>query len=336
MHPLRIALCYDLKSDYLAAGFAPADVMEFDEEETVVCLEAALSQLGHQLERVGRGIELARRLAAGERWDLVFNLAEGVRGRSREAQVPAVCEMFDQPYTFSDPLTCAVTLDKSLAKRVVRDHGLPTAPFVLVERAEDAALIDLPFPLFAKPVAEGSSKGVTRLSRIETRDELMAACAGLIETFRQPVLVESFLPGREVTVGIVGNNRHNGHDGDARVLGVLEVSFRAGADTAYTALNKRDYETWVDYRMLDGEPLAQRMRELALATYNALGCRDLARVDLRCDAAGEPCFLEVNPLPGLHPTYSDLPILAGRAGTPYVDLLGQVIEASARRWKLWT
>src|SRR4029077_12592538 len=103
MRPLRIALCYDLKSDYLAAGFAPADVMEFDEEETVASLEAALGRLGHHPERVGRGTEMARRLAAGERWDLVFNLAEGVSGRSREAQVPAVCELFDQPYTFSDP-----------------------------------------------------------------------------------------------------------------------------------------------------------------------------------------------------------------------------------------
>ncbi len=121
----------------------------------------------------------------------------------------------------------------------------------------------------------------------------------------------------------------------ARVLGVLEVSFRAGADTAYTALNKREYETWIDYRLLDGEPLAQRARELALASFHALGCRDLARVDLRCDAAGEPCFLEVNPLPGLHPTYSDLPILAGRSGIPYAELLGQVIETSARRWGLW-
>ena len=118
MKSLRIALCYDLKSDYLAAGFAPEDVMEFDEEETIAALEGGLRQLGHHPERVGRGVELARRLAAGERWDLVFNFAEGVRGRSREAQVPAVCEMFDQPYTFSDPLTCAVTLDKSLAKRV--------------------------------------------------------------------------------------------------------------------------------------------------------------------------------------------------------------------------
>lgn len=333
MRPLRIALCYDLKSDYLAAGFAPADVMEFDEEETVDFLEGGLRQAGHHPERVGRGVELARRLAAGERWDLVFNVAEGVRGRSREAQVPAVCELFDQPYTFSDPLTCAVTLDKSLAKRVVRDHGMPTAPFVLVARAEDAAAVDLPFPLFVKPVAEGSSKGVTRRSQVETRDELIAACAELIETFRQPVLVETFLPGREMTVGIVGNS--NDSNGGARVLGVLEVSFRAGADAAYTALNKRDYKTWVEYRLLDGEPLAQRARALALDAYKALDCRDLARVDLRCDAAGELCFLEVNPLPGLHPTYSDLPILAGRAGIPYADLLGQVVEASARRWRLW-
>src|SRR3954451_13159847 len=172
MRSLRIALCYDLKPDYLAAGFAPADVMEFDEEETVAFLEEALSRLGHHPERVGRGVELARRLAAGERWDLVFNLAEGVRGRSREAQVPALCEMFDQPYTFSDPLTCAITLDKSLAKRVVRDHGLPTAPFALVARPEDAAAVDLAPPLFVKPVAEGSSKGVTRRSRVESRDEL--------------------------------------------------------------------------------------------------------------------------------------------------------------------
>src|SRR3569832_2019654 len=138
MKSLCFALCYDLNSYFLAAVFAPADVMELDEEETIAALEGGLRQLGHHPERVGRGVELARRLVAGERWDLVFNLAEGIRGRSREAQVPAVCEMFDQPYTFSDPLTCAVTLDKPLAKRLVRDHGLPTAPFAVVETAEDA------------------------------------------------------------------------------------------------------------------------------------------------------------------------------------------------------
>jgi D-alanine-D-alanine ligase len=326
MRPLAIALCYDLKADYLAAGFAPADVMEFDEEETIAELAGALLAVGHRPERVGRGVELARRLTRGERWDLVFNLSEGVRGRSREAQVPALCEMFDQPYTFSDPLTCAVTLDKALAKRLVRDHGLPTPAFAVVERPEDAAAVDLPLPLFVKPLAEGSSKGVTGRSRVETREELIAACADLLAAFRQPVLVETFLPGREMTVGILGNGA------EARVLGVMEVCFRAGSGSAYTAENKRDYAERMDYWLLDGEPVARRARQVALAAYHALGCRDVARIDLRCDAAGEPCFLEVNPLPGLHPTYSDLPILAGRTGTPYAELIGQVVEAAARRW----
>jgi D-alanine-D-alanine ligase len=329
MKALRIALCYDLKADYLAAGFSPEDVMEFDERETVDALAGALEALGHGAQRVGRGVELARRLAAGERWDLVFNIAEGVRGRSREAQVPAVCELFEQPYTFSDPLTCALTLDKPLAKRLVRDSGVPTPPFAIVERPEAAAGVELEPPLFVKPAAEGSSKGVTVRSRVGCREELPEACAELLHTFHQPVLVERYMPGQELTVGIVGNGD------DAEVIGVMEVTFNAGADGAYTAVNKQDFENRVRYRLLDGEPLGRRARELALAVYRLLSCRDAARVDFRCDAAGEPHFLEVNPLPGLHPTYSDLPILSTLAGVSYPELLGRIVETSGRRWGLW-
>jgi D-alanine-D-alanine ligase len=325
---LRIGLCYDLKSDYLAAGFAPHDVMEFDEEDTVAGIAEALKGLGHSVDRVGRGTELARRLAAGERWDLVFNFAEGVRGRSREAQVPALCEMFDQPYTFSDPLTCAVTLDKPLAKRVVRDSGLPTPLFEVVETEEQAAAIALKPPLFVKPAAEGSSKGITDRSRVSDRGELRDACAELIRLFRQPVLVESYLPGREMTVGIVGNGE------DARVVGVMEVVFKDGMDTEYTALNKAEYVQRIEYRLLDGEPVARRAREVALGAYRALACRDAARVDLRCDEDGEPCFLEINPLPGLNPVTSDLSILSGLAGVSYRELLGSIVEAAGRRWEL--
>lgn len=330
MRPLSIALCYDLKPDYLAAGFAPEDVMEFDEEETVASLVSGLEANGHRVERVGRGVELARRLAAGERWDLVFNIAEGVKGRSREAQVPALCELYDQPYTFSDPLACAVTLDKGLAKRLVRDGGVPTPPFAIVEREEEADGLRLDPPLFIKPAAEGSSKGVTGRSRIESREELRPAVAELLRTFRQPVLVESYLPGREVTVGIVGNGP------EARVVGVMEVTFNDGTDAAYTALNKQEYENRVRYRLLDGEPLARKARERALAAFHLLSCRDVARVDFRCDPAGEPCFLEINPLPGIHPTYSDLPIMSNLAGISYPELLGRIVEASARRWGLWS
>jgi D-alanine-D-alanine ligase len=327
--PLRVALAYDLKADYLAAGFSPEAVMEFDDEATVDALAGALAALGHRPERVGRGVELARRLAAGERWDLVFNFAEGVRGRSREAQVPALCELFDQPYTFSDPLTAALTLDKPLAKRVVRDLGLPTAPFAVVGRAEEADAVELPPPLFVKPIAEGSSKGVTRHSKVGGRDELRRRCAELIAAYGQPVLVETYLPGREITVGIVGNG------GEARPLGTMEVTFTHGSDREfYTALNKDEFERRVSYALLDGEPVAARARQVALAAYEALGCRDAGRVDLRCAADGEPCFLEINPLPGLHPIRSDLPIMCALGGVEYRRLVAEIVEAAARRWGL--
>jgi D-alanine-D-alanine ligase len=326
---LSIALAYDRKEDYLAAGFAPAAVMEFDSEETIAAIERSLACLGHRVERAGRGVELAGQLAAGRRWDLVFNIAEGVRGRSREAQVPAVCELFEQPYTFSDPLTCAVTLDKPVAKRLVRDSGLPTAPFAVVSDLAEAERIRLPPPLFVKPAAEGSSKGVDGRSKVETTADLARACAGLLAAHGQPVLVESFLPGREMTVGVLGNGD------EAEVVGVMEVLIVEGDEReAYTAEVKGDFERRVSYRLLDGEPLAQAAREVALGAYRALGCRDAARVDLRCDGEGRPCFLEVNPLPGLNPHSGDLPIMSRLAGIEHRELLHRIVEAARRRWGL--
>jgi D-alanine-D-alanine ligase len=328
---LHIALAYDLKSDYLAAGYSPEAVMEFDDEATVGALADALAALGHHPERVGRGVELARRLAAGRRWDLVFNIAEGTGGRSREAQVPALCELFDQPYTFSDPLTAALTLDKPLAKRVVRDLGLPTAPFAVVRHPAEADAVDLPLPLFVKPIAEGSSKGVSERSKVTRREELRGRCAELIDAFAQPVLVEAYLPGREITVGIVGNG------GTARALGAMEVIFAHGSDREfYTALNKGEFEQRIRYNLLNGGRLAARARRIALTVYEALGCRDAGRVDLRCAADGEPHFLEINPLPGLHPIRSDLPILCTLGGVEYSCLVGEIVDAAARRWGLWS
>ena len=329
MRSFRIAFCYDHKDDYLAEGLTAEEVMELDDEETIDGIASALRGLGHTVERVGRGMELARRLTLGQRWDLVFNITEGLHGRSREAQVPALCEMFGQPYTFSDPLTCAITLDKPLAKRLIRDHGLPTAPFAVVEHPEDADAIDLPMPLFIKPAAEGSSKGVTERSRVDRREDLRDACSDLLRRFDQPVLVERYLPGRELTVGIVGNG------GDAGIVGIMEVRFRDGSDGDYTALNKAEYTSRVEYRLIDAEPLGVRARQVALAAYRALSCRDAARVDLRCDENGEPCFLEINPLPGLHPIRSDLPILSRLAGLSYPELLDRIVEASTRRQGLW-
>jgi D-alanine-D-alanine ligase len=325
--PLRLGLVYDCKEEYLAAGASPHEVMEFDSRETIDALAASLGSLGHAVCRIGRGVDLARRLAAGERWNLVFNIAEGVAGRSREAQVPALCELFGQPYTFSDPLTCALTLDKPLAKRVVRDHGLPTAPFAVIAEAAEAARVELAPPLFVKPAAEGSSKGISARSKVLSRADLAAAAEELLAAFRQPLLVEPFLPGRELTVGVVGNGDQ------ARPVAVMEVSIVAGEDReAYTALVKGDFEARVAYHLLDGEPLGVKAREVALGAYRALGCRDAARIDLRCDADGEPQFLEANPLPGLNPKSGDLPIMSRLAGVSHAELLGRIVDAARERW----
>jgi D-alanine-D-alanine ligase len=323
----RVGFTYDRKEDYLAAGFSPADVMEFDAEDTIAALESTIRDLGHEVVRIGRGRELARRLVAGERWDLVFNFAEGVRGRSREAQVPALCELFDQPYTFADPLTCAITLDKGMAKRIVRDSGLATAPFEVVSAPDEAARVTLAPPLFVKPIAEGSSKGVTPRSLVRERSHLRDVCAELIAAFAQPVLVEEYLPGREFTVGVLGSGR------TTRVVGVMEVCFTETADvSAYTALNKDEYLDRVAYRLVTEEPLATQARTLALGVHATLGCRDAARIDLRCAADGTPCFLEANPLPGLNPVRSDLPIMARLAGMPFAELMGSILKEAALRY----
>jgi len=262
---------------------------------------------------------------AGHRWDLVFNICEGLKGRSREAQVPALLEAFGQPYTFADPLVMAVTLDKSVAKRLVRDHGLTTAPFALVERAADVAAVDLPFPLFAKPVAEGTGKGVSPASLVRSKKELERVCRRLLARYAQPVLVETFLPGREFKVGILGSGP------SARILGVLEVELLPGAEPGvYSYTNKERCEELVRYHLVD-DPEARAAAELALACYRALECRDAGRVDLRSDAFGRPHFLEVNPLAGLHPTHSDLPILASLAGLGYDGLIAGIVASAAER-----
>jgi len=321
-----VGLCYDLKSDYMAAGFTAEQVMEMDDEEVVAGLEQGLRSLGYRVKRIGRGLELARRLAAGERWDMVFNFTEGVSGRGREAQVPALCELYGQAYTFSDPVTCGVTLDKAWAKRLVRDAGVATAPFAVVHTPEEAESVSLEPPLFVKPLAEGSSMGVSRHSLVRSCEELPSRCRELLASHPGGLLVEGYLPGREFTVGLVGSGAA------AKVVAVMEVLYTRRAESqSYTAANKAEYLTNVRYRLLRKGPLAKQARAVALACYSVLECRDAGRVDLRCDREGRPHFLEINPLPGLHPVRSDLPIMAGLAGIPYSWLLNEIMGSALAR-----
>ncbi|MGB0086409.1 MAG: hypothetical protein WBP94_13675 [Rhodomicrobiaceae bacterium] len=322
---MRIGFVYDLRNEYLALGHSELEVAEFDTPSTIAEIEATLARLGHAVDRIGRGQALAGRLAIGERWDLVFSIAEGLFGRSREAQVPALCEMFGQPYAFSDPLTMAATLDKAVAKRLVRDHGLPTAPFAVLNSAGEAKHVDLPFPLFVKPVAEGTGKGCGAASRVASHGELAAAAGVLIAHFDQPVICETFLPGREFTVGVLGTGP------TARVIGIMEIAVRPEvADRIYSFENKEHCEERVIYQLAD-DAEAVRAGEIGLCCYRVLDCRDAGRVDLKLDEAGLPQFLELNPIAGLHPAHSDLPMIATKSGLGYDGLIGGIIDAAAAR-----
>jgi D-alanine-D-alanine ligase len=322
---MRLGLTYDLREAYPALGLAEDEAAEFESPHTIDAIADALVSLGHETDRIGHIRDLAARLVRGDRWDLVFNMAEGVSGAGREAQVPALLEAYDIPYTFSDPLTLSVALHKGMAKRVVRDSGIPTPAFAIVDDLTDIDEIDLPFPLFAKPVAEGSSKGVSHASIVGSRAALISICRTLVERYRQPVLVEQFLPGREFTVGIVGEGR------DAAALGAMEIHLGEYAEQGvYSRSNKAAWQGRVTYSLVE-PPLVDEAVDVALGAWRALGCRDAGRVDVRCDGSGRVNFLEVNPLAGLDPIAGDLVVLCGLNGIGYRDLMAMIIARARDR-----
>ena len=288
---MRAGLTFNLKpADAAAHGDA---FEEFDSIETVEALERALRANGHEPVRIGYGSAL---LDADV--DFVFNIAEGFGGRGRESHVPAVCELLGIPCTGSDPLTIGITLDKALAKTYAKAHGIAVAG-------------DSRFPLFVKPACEGSSMGITKSSLCRTPEELNAAVTQL-EKYG-PVLVEEFLPGDEYTVGIL----------QGEVLGVMQVVPRSQErDFVYSIDVKRDYENLVDYKLVEADDVAQ----LALDVWREFHLRDVARIDVRRDRDGVPCFIEVNPLPGVHPRHSDLVIMARLAGVAYEELIGAIVR----------
>jgi D-alanine-D-alanine ligase len=304
---LHLGLTYNLKP----AGAEGDRFEEFDSVETIDALESAIRAAGHEPIRLGWGLEMLEALQR-ERVDGVFNIAEGVGGRGRESQVPAVLEMLGIPCTGSDALAIALTLDKALAKVVAKSAGIATAPWFV-----DDAPKPLTFPVFAKPAAEGSSIGITERSLCHDQTELDAA----IERISKygPVLVEEFLPGDEFTAGIV----------DGEVLGVMQVLPRGDKkDFIYSLDVKRDYLNRVDYLLVDAPDVAA----VALDVWRAFGLRDVARIDIRRDRNCVANFVEVNPLPGVHPINSDLVILARLAGISHQELIGRIVAAAIKRW----
>jgi D-alanine-D-alanine ligase len=322
---MLIGITYDLRADYLAMGFNEEDAAEFDSVETIEGIESALYRLGHETERIGHLRMLMEALLEGRRWDMVFNICEGTGGIGREAQVPALLEAFGIPYVFSDPLILALTLDKGMTKRVIRDAGIPTAPFAVVRTPGDIAGLTLPYPLFVKPLSEGTGKGISGESITYNIDQTRERCRYLLERFRQPVLVETYLNGREFTVGITGTGD------EASVTGVMEVLLTGKAEPGvYSYLNKEDWRERCLYEPVTGE-MATACSAVALDAWRVLNCADGGRVDLRCDSDGIPNFIEVNPLAGLNPTYSDLPILSRMNGIDYPELIARIMHSATRR-----
>jgi D-alanine-D-alanine ligase len=324
---MKVGLTYDLRSQYLKEGFSEEETAEFDRDDTITSIEETLQQLGYKTDRIGHARQLTQRLAKGDRWDIVFNIAEGMYGIAREAQIPALLDVYNIPYVFSDPLVLALTLHKGMCKHIIRDCGIATPDFTVVSDISETNNIKLPFPLFAKPVAEGTGKGVDGKSKVNTSHELKSLCAELLEKYKQPVLVETYLSGREFTVGIVGTGKY------AKSVGVLEVVLKDNAEPdAYSYVNKEQCEELVEYILVKGD-IAEQCEIVALDSWRAIGCEDGGRVDIRYDGNGIPNFLEVNPLAGLHPHHSDLPILCSLNGIAYLELMKMIMDSAIKKVK---
>jgi D-alanine-D-alanine ligase len=320
-----IGLTFDLQSEYLAEGFTREEVAEFDKEETIFGIEQSLQRLGHTTLRIGSVKRLTERLVKGERWDLVFNICEGVYGIGREAQVPAILDAYRIPYTFSDPLVLSLTLHKGIMKRVVRDMGVATPDFNVISAPSDIVAIAMPFPLFLKPVAEGSGKAISEKSVVHNRKELEEQALHLLESSGQPVLAEEFLPGREFTTGIIGTGD------DASALGTIEINYNEHVKTKiYSYDIKNEYEKFVTYIIPD-TAMCEQCAELALTVWRGIGGRDAGRVDIRLDKNGKPNFIELNPLAGMNYIHSDLPIIAYRNGLTYDYLMERIIRSATQR-----
>ncbi|MFT3691622.1 MAG: ATP-grasp domain-containing protein [Kofleriaceae bacterium] len=322
--PIRVGFTYNVKRDK-----AGDDEAEWDPPETIISIANALARQGHIVVHLEATPDLPRVLAEAD-VDLIFNIAEGVEGRNREAQVPALCELLGIPYTGSDSATLAIALDKALGKKVLLQHDILTPKFQVMESARERLSPDMRFPLIVKPNAEGSSKGIGSTSVVDNEEELRDKVKELIERYRQPALVEEYIAGREFTVGLLGDKR-------PRVLPPMEIKFKQEENTrpVYDYGVKQEWEKYVYYecpaKLSEAEQKA--MEKIARATFWALDCRDVARVDMRMDADGRIYVLEVNPLPGLTPDYSDLVLIAKACGMEYDQLIAEIMTGGLRRMR---
>jgi len=330
---MNVGLCFNLKKP--AAASANGDqYAEWDDEETIEAVRSALAQK-HAV-RLIEGDEKAFAKFRKFRPDIVFNMAEGFSGASRELQIPAMLEMLRIPYTGSDPLTLALSLDKSLAKEILGYHGIPTAPFRLISDLKRNPPLP-PFPLIVKPLWEGSSKGIGNSALVRTGNQLKEQVATILTKYHQPALVEKYLPGREFTVALLGNGK------ELEVLPLVEIQFEQLPPTInpiYSYEAKWIWDTVEKPLEIFACPakvsaaLRKKINNVCRAAFAALRCRDWCRIDVRLDDSGEPNILELNPLPGILPNpdaNSCFPKAARTAGLSYDELINRVLEIACKR-----
>ncbi len=328
--PLKVGFTFNVKRVKPTADGKKDHEAEYDSPTTLQAIREAIASHGHDVIDLEATPDLPMLLAATP-VDVVFNIAEGFRGRNRESQVPALLELLDIPYTGSDPATLSLALDKALAKKVVRAAGVDTPDFQLMTTGRER--LDKQFtrwPLMVKPVAEGSSKGVVGKSVCHSEAELREVVKELVDRYDQPALIEEYIGGREFTVGLLGERR-------PKVLPPMEIVFTDKADKnpIYKFEDKLEVNDRIRYEVPAKLEPAQleRLKGAARNAFMSLGCRDVARVDFRMSEEGRLYFLECNPLPGLTPGWSDLVLIAQGEQMDYRTLIGEILSGAIRRYK---
>ncbi len=322
---MKIGLTFDLRSWYLDRGYSMDETAEFDKQETVDALDNSLKIMGYETEQIGNAFQLIEALAAGKKWDMVFNIAEGLYGDGRESVVPAILDQYRIPYVFSGPVIMGISLNKHLAKLVVAEAGVPVSPGFLISDIADLANMKLEYPLFVKPVSEGTGKGITDKSLVKNISELKEMVEWILREFNQPALVEEYLPGREFTVGVIG------HGDETVAIGGMEVI--TADNLPYSVYVKENYHDYCKYLPLSDD-IEEECKAVAVKAWKALDAVDGGRVDVKADRNGRICFIEANPLAGLNPVHSDLPILARMYNIDYQKLMEMIIAAAIKRIKI--
>lgn len=329
---VTVGLTYDLAEDYAITPDDPADrYHEFDNKRIVRSLADAISANGYQVKLLGNFQQLLRRIGEiSKRVDLVFNTAEGLNGRNREAQVPILLEYHDIPFVGSDALTMSLTLDKVFTKKILCAEGIPTAPFLTADTAlSERQTLPFPLPAIVKPRWEGSSKGITGNARVNSRSALNRQIRRIAARYHQPVLIEKFISGREFTVAIIGNGK------TATALPIAEMRAHGGDIGNRVYESRHVFTNDIQYQCpapIDAS-LACLITDLALRTYRAVDCKDVGRVDFRVNPQGQPFVLEINPIPALNPQ-DVFGVVAKTMRWSYSQIIGYIVAATIKRYHL--